>query len=191
MLYIDIIAVCWFVFLVFWIISSVKVKRDINRHGSLWVSVGARLLIALAIISILRLPLVRHVMQEYIYKFTLAHPAIETVGTVLCVIGVAFAIWARANLGANWSERPATKEEHELITSGPYRLVRHPIYFGMLLALLGTALVSGVPGLLALIGFGITLIHRIRVEERLMTQLFPGKYPEYKRRTKCLIPYVV
>ena len=164
MVYVDIMAVCWLVFVAHWVVSSTRVKKDLRRHGFLWISVSVRLLIAVAVVLLLRLPPVLRVVQ----RLALAHPAIKAIGAALCVAGVAIAIWARANLGANWSERPAIKKGHELVTSGPYRFVRHPIYFGMLLAMLGTSLISGIPGLLVLVVFGTIAIYRIRVEERLL-----------------------
>jgi protein-S-isoprenylcysteine O-methyltransferase Ste14 len=184
-------AACWLAFITYWVISSIKVKKDASRHGSVWVSVGIRLLIAVAIVMLVRLPLVRRVIQEDIYRFFSIHPGMKAVGAVFCAAGVAIAIWARASLGANWSGRPATKDNHELVTSGPYRLVRHPIYSGMLLAMLGTSLISGIPGLLAFIGFGAIAIYRIGVEERLMIQLFADEYLEYKKHTKALVPYII
>lgn len=77
------------------------------------------------------------------------------------------------------------------MTSGAYRLVRHPIYSGMLIAALGTSLVIGIPGLLILLGFVAMVISRIGVEERLMLQLFGDRYLQYKKRTKMLIPYLI
>jgi protein-S-isoprenylcysteine O-methyltransferase Ste14 len=191
MIFVDIMAICWLVFVAYWVISSLRVKRDLSHHGSLWVSVGIRLLIAFAIVLLLRLPLAREVVQNGMYGFLSIHPAIKAVGAVFCAVGVAIAIWARANLGANWSGRPATKEGHELVTSGPYRFVRHPIYSGMLLAMLGTCLISGIPGLLVFVAFSAIAIYRIVVEERLMMQLFADKYLEYRKHTKALIPHIV
>lgn len=78
-----------------------------------------------------------------------------------------------------------------MMTSGAYRLVRHPIYSGMLIAALGTSLVIGIPGLLILLGFVAMVISRIGVEERLMLQLFGDRYLQYKKRTKMLIPYLI
>lgn len=191
MIYVDIMAASWLTFIAYWLVSSLRVKKDLTRHDSLWLSVAGRLLVAAAIILLLRLPLLRQTVQENINRFFSIHPAIRAAGAFLCAAGVALAIWARVHLGANWSGRPATKEAHELITSGPYRCVRHPIYSGMLLAMVGTFLVSGLPGLLTLIGFGIVVIYRIRVEERLMIRLFADRYLQYRKHTKALIPHLI
>jgi len=191
MIYTDIMGVSWLAFIAYWVVSSIKVKKDLGRHGPLWLSVGVRLLIAIGIFLLLQVPFVRHAIREYFDRFSLAHTTVMAVGSVLCVAGVALAIWARTILGANWSSRPATKEGHELITSGPYQLIRHPIYSGMLLAMLGTFLISGVPGLLVFVAFGAVVIYRIGVEERLMVQLFAEKYLQYKKHTKALIPFII
>ena len=188
MIYTDIMAGCWIVFGAVWLALFTRVKRDINRPGSLWAAAGIRLVSVLAFILLIRLPPTRHLIQRW---FSMADPAVRVVGDVLCVLGVAFSIWARANLGSNWSNQPATKEGHELMTSGAYRLVRHPIYSGMLIAALGTSLVIGIPGLLILLGFVAMVISRIGVEERLMLQLFGDRYLQYKKRTKMLIPYLI
>ena len=120
------------------------------------------------------------------------NPALGALGAGLCIAAVLFAIWARVTLGKNWSGAVAVVHEgHELVQTGPYRLVRHPIYTGLLFAMLGTALATGTRAsylgvLLALIAFLI----RIRIEEQLMTSQFPKQYPTYKERTRALIPFV-
>lgn len=84
------------------------------------------------------------------------------------------------------------KESHELTTGGPYSLVRHPIYTGLLLALLGTALSRGVvQGFVGVALAGITLWHKLRIEERYMGEEFGAQYAEYKDRVRALIPFVL
>ena len=179
---------CWIAFGVVWLALFTRVKRDIDRPGSLWAAVGVRLVFVLAFILLIRLPPARHLIQSW---FSMADPAVRVAGDVLCALGVAFSIWARANLGSNWSSQPAIKEGHDLVTSGAYHLVRHPIYSGMLIAMIGTALVVGVPGLLFLLGFVPIVIYRIRVEERLMMKLFGDQFLRYRKRTRMLIPYLI
>jgi protein-S-isoprenylcysteine O-methyltransferase len=111
-------------------------------------------------------------------------------GALLTAIGISFAIWARVNLGRNWSSRPAMKEQHELVTTGPYAYVRHPIYTGILLAALGTAIMSSIFGIGMLIFISIFFALRINKEEKMMLELFPKRYPEYQKHTKRLLPFV-
>jgi protein-S-isoprenylcysteine O-methyltransferase Ste14 len=118
-------------------------------------------------------------------------PEAPALGTIFVAAGLAFSVWARWHLGRNWSGTVTVKEQHTLIESGPYRRLRHPIYTGMLLALLGTALAIGAPygfigTALILIGF----IVKLRVEEARMRETFPDAYARYSARTARLIPGV-
>ena len=112
-------------------------------------------------------------------------------GTLLTLAGIIFAIVARFAIGKNWSSRVILKEDHELLQSGPYSVVRHPIYAGFLLAVLGTAVAFGqvhnwVAFVLALLGWKTKSLR----EERLMRDHFGEKYSDYSRRVKALIPLV-
>ena len=113
-------------------------------------------------------------------------------GMIVCAAAVAFAVWARLSLGKNWSGAVITlKADHKLITTGPYKFVRHPIYTGFLFALVGVTLTVGT--LSTYIGVLFMLaafLIRIKKEEALMTSQFPGEYTEYKKRSKILIPFV-
>ena len=114
---------------------------------------------------------------------------LESVAVALTALGIAFAIWARFYLGQNWSSAVTIKVGHQLIRTGPYAWVRHPIYFGLLLATVGTALARREPrGLLAFgllwLGFWI----KSRMEEQFMRKTFGAEYEEYSRLTGALIP---
>jgi len=117
---------------------------------------------------------------------------VKMLGTVFCASGIAFAIWARVTLGRNWSANPTIKEGHELITRGPYHFVRHPIYTGILLGLLGSLVLEGgeVRDALMYLFIVIGLRLKSRIEEKFMLQTFPGQYPHYCRRVKAIIPFV-
>jgi len=117
--------------------------------------------------------------------------AVQIVGIALFAGGLGIAIWARFVLGRNWGMPMTLKDEPELVTSGPYRRVRHPIYTGILLALLGTALATYLYWLIALAGMAAYFVYCARVEERLMGAAFPSAYPGYRARTKMLIPFVL
>jgi len=113
-------------------------------------------------------------------------------GAIVTAAGIGYAIWARRYLGSNWSRAVTVKEDHELITGGPYRLVRHPIYTGILLGLLGSALaVAAVRGYLAVLIIGVTLWAKLRMEEQWMRQHFGEAYAEYYRHTAALVPFVL
>lgn len=108
----------------------------------------------------------------------------------MCGLGLALAIWARKHLGTNWSREPSVQAGHELVTSGPYRVVRHPIYTGILAAIFGLVLVGGTLWLIMFGGMLLMFVWRVKREEEFMMQLFPQQYPEYKKRTNALIPFV-
>jgi protein-S-isoprenylcysteine O-methyltransferase Ste14 len=111
-------------------------------------------------------------------------------GLALLGLGLAFAIWARVHIGRNWGNPMTQKEQPELVTSGPYRLVRHPIYSGILLASIGTAVALSWFLLTAVALAGIYFVYSATNGERYMTEQFPDAYPVYKRSTKMLVPYI-
>ena len=117
---------------------------------------------------------------------------IRWVGLGLTVAGCSFAVWARVRLGSNWSGTVTVKQNHELIQSGPYAIVRHPIYSGFLLGALGTALSVGeARGLIALALAFVGWFAKTRVEEQFMVEQFNGDYVRYRREVKRLIPFVL
>ncbi len=112
------------------------------------------------------------------------------IGLALLIAGLGFSVWARVHLGRNWSGTVTVKEGHELIRTGPYGLVRHPIYTGLITAVLGTAIVSGtVRGALALLVITASLIVKLRTEEDFMRETFPDEYPRYAHEVPALIPF--
>ncbi len=113
------------------------------------------------------------------------------VGLVLFGLGLGFAIWARVHLGRNWGTPMTRKVDPELVTSGPYRLVRHPIYSGILVAGIGTAVALGWPWLTAVVLAGVYFLYSATVEERYLAEQFPDEYPAYRRSTRMLLPFVL
>jgi protein-S-isoprenylcysteine O-methyltransferase Ste14 len=109
-------------------------------------------------------------------------------GVTLCVLGFGLAITARWHLGRNWGMPMSRKEEPELVTSGPYALIRHPIYSGLMLAMLGSAMGVNVFWALLLVLVGAYFIYSARREETVMLQLFPAQYAAYRARTGMLAP---
>ena len=179
-IYLWIIALSWLTFFSYWLISARKVKKVIQRGSN----ERFGFIIILVVISLLFL----HFFPNFhVFPHT---RLLQQIGAILCVVGVAFAVWARAHLGKNWNREPSIQEKHELVTSGPYQFVRHPIYTGILLMYIGTSFVAGLIWLVIFIFLSYKFIQRIRVEEGYMMQLFPQAYPEYKKRTKALIPFI-
>jgi protein-S-isoprenylcysteine O-methyltransferase len=123
--------------------------------------------------------------------FLPATPAVQWTGFGITVAGIGIAVLARIMLGGNWSGTVTVKEDHRLVRSGPYAVVRHPIYSGLALALLGTAVSQARMG--ALLGVAVAVLgwrFKSRIEEAFMEQEFGAEYAEYKRQVKALIPLV-
>jgi protein-S-isoprenylcysteine O-methyltransferase Ste14 len=177
---------CWIVFAVYWAVSARSAKSDASRRGA-WRGALVRVLIAVAVLAPFRLPGLR----EWADTPASVNPLVGALGAVCCITGVGIAVWARRHLGANWGMPMTRKADPELVTSGPYARVRHPIYSGAVLALLGSALVSGGPWIVLPFIAGAYFVWSATVEEREMGRRFPEAYPAYARRTKMLVPFVL
>lgn len=191
----TIILISWLAFVLVWGISAFFVKRDIpgSGFGGLWRRYWTLRLAAAAIIIVAAVRLRRaHLPGAALFSYGIFTPplALSWIGAAWTAIGIGFAIWARVNLGRNWSSHPAVKEHHQLVTTGPYAYVRHPIYAGIMLAALGTAITSSIFGVGMLIFISVAFALRMRREEQLMLERFPDHYPEYQKHTKRLVPFV-
>jgi protein-S-isoprenylcysteine O-methyltransferase Ste14 len=175
-------AAAWVVFWIYWMVSAARVKKGTRPR----LAVVPRLVI-IAVVILFNVLLKGHKG----HNLTVHNPVLHVVGLVLFLSGLGLAIWARLYLGRNWGMPMTEKEEPELVTSGPYRFVRHPIYSGILLAMLGTALAITFYWLAAVVVLGIYFIYSATVEERIMTASFPVTYPGYRGKTKMLIPFVL
>ena len=181
-----IIALLWIVFWFYWMISAARAKRTIRTKG--WWHGAAMVRVALIVFIVV---LVELRAQDLVLLPGITNPIVRGIGVVLCIAGMAFAVLARVHIGRNWGMPMSRKENPELITTGPYRLVRHPIYSGTLLAILGSAIALRGLWFFVFIFFAIYLIvFAVRKEEELLITEFPNEYSEYKERTKMLIPFV-
>lgn len=113
------------------------------------------------------------------------------VGLGIMVAGTLLHIWARMHLGRNWSSEVMIKQDHELVRTGPYRFIRHPIYTAILGLVIGTAMVSGrVVSVLGALVFTFAYIRKLRIEERELGKTFGGEWQEYRRHSWALVPGV-
>jgi protein-S-isoprenylcysteine O-methyltransferase Ste14 len=171
----------WFILIIFLIVAAAGAKQDTERH------LGQSFGLLFAIIAAFVLP---HVPIFGFVNFAPASAAVSIIGVVLCAAGMALLVWARVVLGRNWSQIVSIKEGHELVTSGPYRTVRHPMYTGGIIACIGSAIVGGGAWIFLLAILGALFLWRVGAEDKLMAEQFPKEFPDYKRRTKALIPFV-
>ena len=173
-------------FVAYWAVAAMGAKR--NATGRLWRGgIGLRLIVILLIAAMLRSPSLREFLAET--QRSASHSStLGWAGVALCVLGFGLAISARWHLGRNWGMPMSRKEQPELVTSGPYALIRHPIYTGLILAMLGSALGVNVSWTLMLVPVGAYFIYSARREESAMLQLFPEQYAAYMARTGMLAP---
>ena len=184
------IAAFWLIFIVYWAAMAVGAKKNIGARfwsREIGLRVGAIVLVLLA----LRLPVFRQALRNALAYAPSSSALMGAVGVVLCALGIGLAIWARACLGRNWGMPMSRKENPELVTTGPYAYVRHPIYTGMLIAMLGSAIGESPFWSLPLVLFGIYFVYSARREEKLMMEQFPEQYRAYMKRTKMLVPFIL
>ena len=176
----------WMGLAAYWVFMAVGAKRSVPAPGR----VGIRLARVIGVVLLLLLLVDRH----GVWAFETAagsHSELGELGVVICALGVAVAVWARIALGRNWGTPMSRRVDPDLVTSGPYRFVRHPIYSGILLAMLGSALAVSLLWIVALALCGGYFLFSALREEVFMTERFPDQYPAYRRRTKVLIPFVL
>jgi protein-S-isoprenylcysteine O-methyltransferase len=180
-IFIWLIYASWLILLAYLIVAALGDKQNTGEHplqnfGILFI----------VIISFM-LP---HIKIFRFLNFDPVSPVQSSIGVILCLTGIAIKIWGRQQLGKNRSQAVSVKEGHELVTSGPYNYVRHPMYSGGFIAILGSAVVMGGAWIFLLVFLGAIFFWRAGAEDRLMEMQFPDEYPGYKSRTKALIPFV-
>jgi len=176
-----VILVCWVAFWVYWLAASTGVKAGQTRWTRF---AGIRVGVILVILLLLRVRAFKgHVVTNNLW--------LQGIGLAVFLMGLALAIWARAHLGRNWGTPMSQKVDPELVTAGPYGSIRHPIYSGIILAMIGTTIAVSLYWLVAVVVTGAYFLYSAIVEERSMARLFPNSYPQYKRSTKMLIPFIL
>lgn len=177
----------WMLFALVWFVSAALSKRTVRREPPLSGLVHMSLL-AFAWLLLFQ-PWGLGPLND---QSVPANGGVLLCGIVLTALGLAFAIWARLRLGRNWSGTVTIKENHRLVYQGPYRIVRHPIYFGILVAMAGTAIGYGGPARMISVPVAfLALWIKSRMEERFMVAQFGEQYLQYQRKVKSLIPGVL
>ncbi len=170
----------WAAFWIYWLAMSVGVKAGQTRWGRF---AGTRVAVILLVLLLLRI-------KAFKEHSVTGDPWLQGIGLAIFVLGLGLAVWARVYLGRNWGMPMSRKADPELVTSGPYSRIRHPIYTGFILAMVGTTVAVSLYWLVVVFVIGAYFIYSAVVEERSMTQVFPDSYPAYKRSTKMLIPFI-
>lgn len=180
--------VVWFAFLLYWQIAAVGAKTTTRIEPAL-----SRVLRSLAFLIAIGLYFIPEGSVPWLFWRLLPNPlACFWIGAAILVAGLLFAVWARLTLGANWSRSVTIKQDHELITSGPYAFVRHPIYTGILTGFLGSSVATGqLRGLLSFVLVFLALWYKLRLEENWMRSQFGETYLNYCRHTTALVPFIL
>jgi protein-S-isoprenylcysteine O-methyltransferase Ste14 len=171
--------ITWIVFWIYWLGSAFGVKTG----RASWRRVPLNGVTAISVVVLVR------VLRGG--SLAVHSPVLGAIGAVVFASGIVLAVRARVHLGRNWGMPMTEKAEPELVTSGPYRVVRHPVYSGLLAALLGTALITNLIGLIIVVILCGYFYYCALVEEKNLTAAFPTAYPEYRASTKMLIPFVL
>ena len=174
-----VIGFTWLVFWVGWLVAAGNAKSGRTQWGRY---AGVRLLIAVAVVSLFRLSAFRGHATRSAW--------LGGIGLTLFALGLALAVWARIYLGRNWGTPMSQKDDPELVTTGPYRWIRNPIYSGIILAMFGTALAVSLRWLVLAAILGSYFVYSAFQEQRYMSEQFPETYPAYRDSTKMLIPFV-
>lgn len=175
-----IVLVAWVAFWIYWLAASVGAKAGRSRWTGF---AGIRVAVVLLVLLLVR-------ARVFKGQTVTTDPWLEGVGLAVFTSGLAVAVWARVHLGRNWGTPMSQKADPELVTTGPYRRVRHPIYSGIILAMVGTAVAVSWYWLIAVALVGGYFVYSAVREERYLSQRFPDAYPRYQGSAKMLIPFV-
>jgi protein-S-isoprenylcysteine O-methyltransferase Ste14 len=177
----------WLVLALVWILSARRTKRTVKSQSS-----AAQVLYTVLLIVGAYMIFAPQIGIQWLDRqlFPVTVP-IALAGLLIVLIGVAFTIWARFMLGTNWSNNVTVKEDHTLMRTGPYRIARHPIYSGILLGMLGSALQSGeIRCFIGVLFFVLSYWLKSRAEESFMVQNFGEEYLQYRHEVKALVPFI-
>ena len=180
--------VVWLGFVLYWQIKARRAKETERLEGA-----TSRVVRSLVFLSAIVLMSVPNIPAPFLYRYFLTPGLVSFfTGAIVTLAGLVFAIWAREQLGTNWSRSVTIKKDHELITSGPYALVRHPIYTGILTGFLGSVIAEGqIRSLIAMAMVSIVLWFKLRLEENWMKGQFGASYEAYSRRVAALVPFLL
>ena len=173
----------WIAFWVGWLAAALTAKRAAqSRMGQF---VGSRVVIFFILYLLVRSGVFKG------HHVIVSNPVLQGIGMALFLMGLGLAVWARVYLGRNWGSPMSEKVDAELVTTGPYQYIRNPIYSGIILAAIGTAVGISWYWVVGAVLVGTYFIYSAIVEERIMERRFPATYPAYKQSTKRLIPFIL
>jgi protein-S-isoprenylcysteine O-methyltransferase Ste14 len=175
-----VILVAWVAFWIYWFVAARNVPRGRTRWGQF---AGIRVVLVLVVLLLVR-------ARVFKAHGITTNPWLQGIGLVLFAAGLGLAVWARLYIGENWGMPMTEKADPELVTTGPYARVRHPIYSGIILAMVGTAVAVSWYWLVAVVVLGGYFVYSASMEERYLTGVFPEAYPEYRKSSNMLVPFL-
>jgi protein-S-isoprenylcysteine O-methyltransferase len=183
-----ILCIIWISFFVYWFISAWKNQSPFKRRQS-----RGSLLSYMVVLIVIWVLFARLVSPTLMFERILPDTAFFVLtGLLVTCAGLGFAVQARVHLGKFWSGRPSIRIDHKIIRTGPYRVVRHPIYTGLLLGMTGTAIALGYFWAICTIFLLLVVfIMKIRLEEKFLEEEFGEEYVSYKHEVKALIPFLI
>lgn len=182
------IGLLWFIFIGAWLVHSFETKKTQKTQSKAKYPIFRFVLVIVLMTLAFNLEAVRPWMQ---YQFFPDNPYVQILGVLICAAGIMLAVDARNHLGKNWGLPMDERENSDLVTTGPYQFVRHPIYSGIVLATIGSILTSGFLWVVWLIIIVPYFIYSALKEEKRMLKQFPGVYPDYMKRTKMFILFLI
>jgi protein-S-isoprenylcysteine O-methyltransferase Ste14 len=188
-LYGWLIFVLWLILVAYWSLSTSAAMRRIGSRWIWWREITIRLGFFALVVFVLGVGVASRMLPNA--SMFNSNLTLGLVGFVCTLLGIGLAAAARAYLGRNWGAASSNRENVELVMTGPYALVRHPLYSGLLFAILGSAIGQSLVWLLPLIVYGPLFVGGARREERLLLEQFPDRYRAYMKRTKMLLPFIL
>lgn len=179
---VAIIGIGWAVFWIGWLLAAFTAKAS-RDQSSLASALRIGLVVAAAYF-------IRLGWRGESHQFGVG-PVLAGIGLALWAAGLGLAVWARFYIGRNWGTPMSRREDPDLVTTGPYRFVRHPIYSGLILGFVGTALATSLLGLIVAAVITAFFGYSATREEKFLAGQFPDTFPAYKARTKMLIPFIL
>lgn len=162
-----------------------------SRSNNSWIyNILLRIAIVIIILLFLHISVLYNFVVDIHSKSFYNNPVTGVIGFIIFLLGLSVSVWARLNLAKNWGMPMTTKGKTNLITTGPYAYIRHPIYTGMIIAMLGTTIAMTILWVIPFIFLSAYFIYSSKIEEKNMLQQFPKEYGAYKKRTKALIPFI-
>ncbi|MGB0949338.1 MAG: methyltransferase family protein [Marinirhabdus sp.] len=182
-----ILTVIWIITGIYWVIAGQKIKKAKKKED-----IRFRVFYMFFWVAPVLITFFNAIPTQWLNKrLYIENSTLNIVAFILAIVSLAFMVWSRVVLGENWSGRVAIKENHNLITSGPYRYVRHPMYTGFIFAFLWSAVLLGeVRGLISFIILIIGIVIKLRMEERFVREAFGEEYIAYAKRVKKIVPLI-